>query len=205
MQTHLYTHDLPEDIDWGGSVAIDTETMGLQHHRDRLCLVQLSAGDGHCHLVHFPEPCFGQSPHLCKLLANDHLEKVFHYGRFDLAVLAKSFGIVPHNVYCTKIASRLTRTYTDRHSLKSLCADLLGIDVDKREQTSDWGGEVLSPEQLRYAGTDVLYLHAIKEKLDALLVRENRLALAQACFRFLPHRAELDLLAGEGFDIFAHK
>lgn len=205
MQTHLYTYDLPDEIDLGNSIAIDTETMGLCHQRDRLCLIQLSAGDGHCYLVHFPTPCFTQSPNICRILADCHVQKIFHYGRFDIAALAKSFGIFTANVYCTKIAAKLVRTFTNQHSLKSLCWDLLGIELNKSEQTSDWGVSILSPEQLQYAGTDVLYLHNLKEKLDALLIREERMVLAQACFDFLPYRAKLDLLAGEDFNIFAHK
>lgn len=205
MQTHLYTYDLPEDVDLGTSVAIDTETMGLQHHRDRLCLVQLSSGDGHCHLVHFPKANYTQSPRLCRMLADEAVQKIFHYGRFDLAVLMQAFGIQISNVYCTKIASLLVRTYTSRHSLKDLCAELLGVVLNKEEQTSDWGKAILSQEQLTYAGQDVLYLHNLQEKLNALLLRENRMALAQACFAFLPTRAQLDLLVNETWDIFAHK
>jgi ribonuclease D len=205
MQVHLFTYDLPEDVVIDRSVAIDTETMGLAYHRDRLCLVQLSVGDGNCYLVHFPKAEFGSSPNLSKLLANDNIQKIFHYGRFDIAVLAKSFGILTQNVYCTKIAAKLVRTFTDRHSLKSLCNDLLGISLNKEAQSSDWGSSMLSPEQLQYAGTDVLYLHNLKEKLDNLLVRENRVELANACFRFLPYRAMLDLMSGPEFDIFSHK
>lgn len=205
MQTHLYTYDLPEDVLLGPEIALDTETMGLCPHRDRLCLLQLSAGDGHCHLVHFPHADFTKSPNLCRLLQDPHILKIFHYGRFDIAVLAKSFGFLIQNVYCTKIASRLVRTYTAQHSLKDLCRDLLGLELNKEEQTSDWGAASLTSEQLKYAGTDVLYLHNLKEKLDESLIRENRQEVAQACFQFLPFRAQLDLWAGTDFDIFAHK
>lgn len=205
MQTHLYTYDLPEDVDLGNIIAIDTETMGLRHHRDRLCLVQLSSGDGHSHLVHFPKAHYNMSPHLCRILGDANIQKIFHYGRFDIAVLMQAFGLTIENVYCTKIASKLVRTYTDKHSLKALCADLLGVILDKSEQISDWGSSILKPEQLNYAGNDVLYLHNLKEKLDVLLARENRMELAEACFRFLPYRAQLDLLVDEEWDIFAHK
>lgn len=205
MQTYLYTYDLPEEVELGSSIAIDTETMGLCHHRDRLCLIQLSSGDGVSHLVHFPKADYTLSPHVCRILSNPNIQKIFHYGRFDLAVLMQSFQLNIENVYCTKIASRLVRTYTNRHSLKDLCKDLLDISLDKEEQTSDWGKEVLSSEQLKYAGNDVLYLHCLKEILDSLLIRENRMELAQACFNFLPFRAKLDLLVDEQFDIFSHK
>ncbi|MDR0625288.1 MAG: ribonuclease H-like domain-containing protein [Holosporales bacterium] len=204
MQLNLSSFDIPEGVDFGSSVAIDTETMGLYPHRDRLCLVQLSSGDGTCFLVHFPEPAFDQAHRLKKLLGDDSVQKIFHYGRFDLAVLMKSFKLHITNVYCTKIASKLVRTYTDKHSLKSLCKELLGIDIDKAQQSSDWGGEILSPEQLEYAGSDVLFLHNLKEKLDALLLREGRAELAQACFDFLPYRALLDTMASEEWDIFSH-
>jgi ribonuclease D len=205
MQIRLYTFDLPEDVCFAQSVAVDTETMGLNPHGDRLCLVQLSVGDGVCHLVHFPKPDFSRSPNLKKLLLDDSVQKIFHYGRFDLAVLMYSFRIHISNVYCTKIASRLIRTYTDRHSLKALCSELLDIEVNKREQTSDWGKTVLSQDQLEYAASDVLYLHPLQEKLDVLLAREGRTELAAACFEFLPYRAQLDVVMSEEFDIFAHK
>lgn len=204
MQTYLYTYDLPEEVDLGSEVAIDTETMGLCPHRDRLCLVQLSAGDGHCHLVHFPKGDYTQSPRLVQLLSDPKVLKIFHYGRFDIAVLAKSFGFLLENVYCTKIASRMVRTFTARHSLKDLCRDLLGVELNKGEQTSDWGASTLTPEQLRYAGTDVLYLHNLKEKLDEALIREHRMEVAKACFQFLPYRSQLDLWAGTEFDVFSH-
>ncbi|MDR2464575.1 MAG: ribonuclease D [Holosporales bacterium] len=205
MQTHLYTYDLPEDVLFSESVAIDTETMGLCVHRDRLCLMQFGAGDGNCYLVHFPQAQYNKSPNICKILKSDQILKIFHYGRFDIAVIAISFGIFPRNVYCTKIASKLVRTFTDRHSLKSLCYDLLGIEISKQSQSSDWGSSVLSQEQISYAGTDVLYLHNLKEKLDILLAREKRMDIAKACFEFLPYRVAIDIWAGETYDIFAHK
>lgn len=204
MQTHLFTYDLPEDIVLGPEIALDTETMGLCPHRDRLCLLQISAGDGHCYLVHFPKADFSRSPRLRRLLQDPQVLKIFHYGRFDIAVLAHSFGFLLQNVYCTKIASRLVRTFTAKHSLKDLCRDLLGVELNKGEQTSDWGSPTLSPEQLRYAGTDVLYLHQLKDKLNDALIRENRLDIAKACFQFLPYRAQLDLWTGTAFDVFAH-
>ncbi|MDR3285504.1 MAG: ribonuclease H-like domain-containing protein [Holosporales bacterium] len=204
QQVRLYTFDIPDEIDLGKSVAIDTETMGLNHNRDRLCLVQISAGDGYCSLVHFPEPTFSKSKNLKKMFEDDSVEKIFHYGRFDLAVLMKSFNINISNVYCTKIASKLVRTYTNGHSLRALCKELLDIDLNKTSQTSDWGASTLSLDQINYACFDVLYLHNLKKKLDALLAREGRSDLAKACFEFLPYRAKLDLLASEEFDIFAH-
>lgn len=213
MDIVLHKNDLPSDLNLGAVVAIDTETMGLQHHRDRLCLVQLSAGDGVCHLVHMlPEDggTFGslpllRAPNLCRLLSDKNVLKIFHYGRFDIAALVKNLGVLTANVYCTKIASRLVRTFTSQHSLKDLCRDLLGITLDKAEQTSDWGALQLTPDQQRYAATDVLHLHALRERLDALLSREGKTEIAQACFRFLPYRALLDLQVNEEFDIFAHR
>jgi ribonuclease D len=204
MQNHLYTYDIPEDVNLGKSIAIDTETMGLCPHRDRLCLIQISTGEGNCYLIHFPEPDFSRSINIVRVLEDDSVEKIFHYGRFDLAVLMQSFKISIKNVYCTKIASKLVRTYTDKHSLKYLCRDLLGIDLDKTEQSSDWGAAILSTEQLTYAGADVVYLHNLKEKLDALLVREERMEIAKACFEFLPYRAKFDLMVADTFDIFSH-
>ena len=204
MQTHLFSYDLPEEVDLGLEIALDTETMGLCPHRDRLCLLQISAGDGNCYLVHFPQADFTQSPRLCKILRDPKVLKIFHFGRFDIAVLAHSFGFLLQNVFCTKIASRLARTFTARHSLKDLCRDLLGVELNKGEQTSDWGSPTLSSEQLRYAGTDVLYLHQLRDKLTDILIREDRLDIAQACFQFLPYRSKLDLMAGLEFDVFAH-
>ncbi|RZI47125.1 ribonuclease D [Candidatus Finniella inopinata] len=205
MKINLHTYDLPSDVTFTNSVAIDTEAMGLKNHRDRLCVVQLSAGDGECHLVHFPEPHFDQSPNLKRVLADKNLVKIFHYARFDVAILKHTFQIPLENIYCTKIASRLVRTYTNRHGLKDLCKELLGVELSKQEQTSDWGSEVLTQEQLKYAATDVLHLHKLKAKLDAMLEREKRQSLAQACFNFLPHRTDMDLTAGENFDIFSYQ
>lgn len=205
MKIKHYLYDLPDEVKFKASVAIDTETMGLKLHRDRLCLVQLSGGDGECHLVQFPKPDFTKSYNLKKLLQDKAILKIFHYARFDVAALMHSFNIEISNLYCTKIASFLTRTASNKHSLKDLCKELLNIELNKQEQTSDWGDKKLTPEQMKYAATDVLHLHHIKQKLDTLLVREKRMELAQACFQFLPFRARIDLLAGEDFDIFSHK
>jgi ribonuclease D len=201
---HLYKTDLPDGLDLGPVVAIDTETMGLDPRRDRLCLVQLSSGDGNAHLVQIAR---GQrrAPNLERLLKNPKVLKLFHFGRFDIAALKAAFGVTCQPVYCTKIAAKLTRTFTDRHGLKYLLQELLGVDVSKQQQTSDWGAEVLSEAQQDYAASDVLYLHRLKAELDARLDREGRTALAQACYRFLPVRAELDLLGwGDDTDVFAH-
>jgi len=199
----LHQTDLPDGLDLGTVVAIDTETMGLNPHRDRLCLVQLSAGDGTAHLVQIAK---GQkkAPNLVKLLRSRQVEKLFHFGRFDIAVLAHAFGAVARPVYCTKIASKLVRTFTDRHGLRNLCSDLIGIDISKHQQSSDWGAETLAEAQLEYAASDVLYLHRIRAVLDERLAREGRADLASACFRFLPERAMLDLLGWPEEDIFAH-
>lgn len=205
MKIHLHSYDLPTNVIFKDSVAIDTEAMGLKNHRDRLCVVQLSAGDEECHLIHFPEPRFDQAVHLKKVLADKALLKIFHYARFDVGILSHTFQNPIENIYCTKIASRLVRTYTNRHSLKDLCKELLGIELSKQEQTSDWGNPTLSQEQLKYAATDVLHLHKLKQKLDVLLEREKRQNLAQACFNFLPYRTYLDLTAGENFDIFNYQ
>lgn len=199
----LHRYDLPGSVRFTGSVAIDTETMGLQPHRDRLCLVQLSAGDGTAHLVQFPEPKF-DAPNLKAMLADKSVLKLFHFARFDVAVLRHYLGVSVAPVYCTKIASRLTRTFTDKHGLKDLVKDLCDVDLSKQQQSSDWGAPDLTPEQMRYAASDVLHLHAMKAKLDAMLAREGRTDLAQACFDFLPHRAELDLKGWPELDIFAH-
>jgi len=203
MTVQLYQNDLPEGLAFGDSVAIDTETMGLAPHRDRLCLVQLSSGDGEAHLVKIQS---GQvsAPLLCALLADPGVLKIFHYARFDLAVLEHATGVMASPVYCTKIASKLVRTYTDRHGLKDLCRELLGVDISKQQQSSDWGAETLSDEQLHYAASDVLHLHALKEKLDETLRRENRMALARAAFDYLPTRAAFDLMAGEAYDPLTH-
>ena len=203
MANKLYRGDLPADLSFGPVVAIDTETMGLNPHRDRLCLVQLSAGDGNAHLVQIAK---GQlkAPHLTALLADPKVLKLFHFGRFDIAVLEHALGVRCEPVYCTKIAAKLTRTFTDRFGLKDLCKELLGVDLSKQQQTSDWGAEALSEEQLNYAASDVLHLHALKAKLDALLEREGRTELAEACFRFLPSRARLDLAGWPEMDLFEH-
>ena len=192
----------------GPVVAVDTETMGLNPHRDRLCLVQLSAGDGHAHLVQLIPPSLGgrgyDCPNLARLLTDHGAVKLMHFARFDVAVLQHSLGITVAPVRCTKIAARLTRTFTDRHGLKDLCRDLLGVELSKQQQTSDWGAVELTAEQLAYAASDVLHLHALWARLDALLLRERRRDLAEACFEFLPARARLDLLGYEQPDIFAH-
>jgi ribonuclease D len=190
-------------VSFGPVVAIDTETMGLDPHRDRLCLIQLSAGDGTCHLVRFGKGAY-KAPLLTALLADTKVTKLFHFGRFDIAVLQQYLGVLCEPVYCTKIASRLVRTFTDRHGLKDLCRDLLGVELSKQQQSSDWGADELSAEQLKYAASDVLHLHALREKLDGMLAREGRAELANACFRFLPTRAELDLAGWREQDIFHH-
>jgi ribonuclease D len=203
----IFTHafDLPEDFDPTHSVAVDTETMGLKLHRDRLCLVQLSTGNGVSHLVHFPKPDFTQSPRLKSLLTNPSIQKIFHYGRFDLAVLMHSFGVFIPHVFCTKIASRLTRSYSNKHGLKDLCKEILEVEISKQEQTSDWGASTLREEQKKYAANDVLYLHRLRDHFIALLEREGRLELAQGCFDFLPYRAQLDIIAGEAHDVLAYQ
>lgn len=203
MTIHLYQNDLPDGLSFGTSVAIDTETMGLNPARDRLCLVQLSFGDGHAHLVQFTDRNYN-APNLKKLLEDQNVLKIFHFGRFDIAILQAYLGVVSTPVYCTKIASRLCRTFSDRHGLKELCRELLGVEVNKNQQTSDWGSPVLTEDQKVYAAGDVLYLHALKEKLDTMLAREGRTGIAQACFDFLPARSHLDLIGWDEFDIFAH-
>lgn len=203
MTIRLHRGDLPADLELGPVVAIDTETMGLNPHRDRLCLVQLSAGDGDAHLVQFPRGSY-HAPNLKALLADPGTLKLFHFGRFDIAVLEHALGGVCEPVYCTKIAARLVRTFTDRFGLKDLCKELLGVDLSKHQQTSDWGADTLTNEQMTYAASDVLYLHALKAKLDVLLEREGRRALAEAAFRFLPARARLDVAGWPEVDIFAH-
>ncbi|MFT8898251.1 MAG: ribonuclease D [Acetobacter sp.] len=205
----LHRDDLPDDLDLGNCVAIDTETMGLRPYRDRLCLVQLSAGDGSAHLVQIvptepggpPADC----PNLKRLLSDPAVTKLMHFARFDVAILQYTLGITVAPVICTKIAARLVRTFTDRHGLAALCREMLGVEMSKHQQSSDWGAPHLTPEQLAYAASDVLHLHALWEKLEALLVRENRRDLAQACFDFLPARARLDLLGYDEPDIFSHR
>jgi ribonuclease D len=203
MTTRLHRGDLPDLSRYRGAVAIDTETMGLDLRRDRLCVVQLSPGDGSADVVQIPAGAT-DAPNLKRLLGDASIVKIFHFARFDLGMLLHRFGVMPAPVYCTKIASRLTRTYTDRHGLKDLVRDLLGIDLSKQQQLSDWGASDLTDAQVAYAATDVLHLHALKEKLDVLLAREGREALAAACFRFLPDRARLDLAGWAAEDIFAH-
>ncbi|MDX2103247.1 MAG: ribonuclease D [Alphaproteobacteria bacterium] len=202
----LHRGDLPSGMDFGSSVAVDSETMGLQIGRDRLCLVQLSAGDGTAHLVQMgrpgPDGRF-HAPNLAALLADRSVTKLFHFARFDVAVLGHSLGITVSPVYCTKIASRLTRTYTDRHGLKDLVKEVLGVEISKQQQSSDWGADELTEEQLAYAASDVLYLHALRQKLDRVLEREGRTEVAAACFAFLPARADLDRMGWPG-DIFEH-
>jgi ribonuclease D len=204
MTIRLHSGDLPDGLDLGPVVAIDTETLGLNPYRDRLCLVQLSNGGGGAELVQIAQ---GQrnAPNLVRLLADPKVLKLFHYGRFDIAVLANAFGALASPVYCTKIASKLTRTYTDRHGLKDLVRELLGVEISKQQQSSDWGAATLTDAQQAYAASDVLYLHALREKLDAVLAREGRTEVADACFGFLPMRARLDLLGWAETDIFAHE
>ena len=203
MTIRLHRGDLPDLSRYQGAVAVDTETMGLDLQRDRLCVVQLSPGDGSADVVQIA-PGATDAPNLKRLLADPALVKIFHFARFDLAALYKTFGVMPAPVYCTKIASRLARTYTDKHGLKDLVRDVLGIDVSKQQQLSDWGAETLTDAQVAYAASDVLHLHALKDKLDVMLAREGREALAAACFRFLPDRARLDLAGWAEQDIFAH-
>jgi len=203
MAISLHRGDLPADVSFGSVVAIDTETMGLNPHRDRLCLVQLSGGDGNAHLVQIPRGVH-KAPRLAALLADPKVLKLFHFGRFDIAVLEYALGVRCEPVYCTKIAARLVRTFTDRFGLKDLCRELLGVDLSKQQQTSDWGAETLTDEQLAYAASDVLHLHALKAKLDVLLEREGRRELAEAAFKFLPTRARLDVAGWPETDIFAH-
>ncbi|SNR38542.1 ribonuclease D [Puniceibacterium sediminis] len=203
MAIQLYQGDLPNDLDLGTALAIDCETMGLQPRRDRLCVVQLSGGDGNAHLVQIAK---GQTeaPNLCRLLTDPAVLKMFHYGRFDIAAMYNAFGALAAPVYCTKIASRLIRTYTDRHGLRNLTQDLLGVDLSKQQQSSDWGAAELTKAQLEYAASDVLHLHNLRAALDVMLEREGRTEIAQACFDFLPMRAQLDLAGWQETDIFAH-
>ena len=203
MTNKVYKGDLPDNLTLGSVIAIDCETMGLNPNRDRLCVVQLSAGDGDAHLVQISQ---GQdrAPNLCKILENQKILKIFHFGRFDIAAMYKTFGVLTKNVYCTKIASRLIRTYTDRHGLKNLLQEILAIDISKQQQSSDWGSETLSKAQIEYAASDVLYLHQLQDILTQKLTRENRMVMAQSCFDFLPIRAKLDIEGWPETDIFAH-
>ncbi|MCT8973280.1 ribonuclease D [Microbaculum marinisediminis] len=203
MTITLHQGDLPADLSLGNAVAVDTETLGLNLNRDRLCLVQLSAGDGNAHLVQLDRNSY-DCPNLKRLLADTSVTKIFHYARFDIGMIARNLGVLTEPVFCTKIASRLTRTYTDRHGLKDLCRELIGVDLSKQQQSSDWGAAELSDAQLEYAASDVLYLHLLKQRLEALLARENRTHLADACFRFLPARSLLDIAGWAEDDIFAH-
>ena len=203
MANHLYQGDLPDGLDLGPAVAIDCETMGLNPQRDRLCLVQMSAGDGDAHLVQIA-PGQSEAPRLAALLADPEVLKLFHFGRFDIAVLLHSFGVKTTPVWCTKIASKLVRTYTDRHGLKNLTEELIGVDISKQQQSSDWGAPTLTQAQIDYAASDVLYLHRLREVLIQRLEREGRMQVAQAAFDFLPIRAELDLIGWPEVDIFAH-
>ncbi|MEQ9123059.1 MAG: ribonuclease D [Alphaproteobacteria bacterium] len=209
MANHLHTGDLPEGLDLGASVAVDTETAGLHPARDRLCVVQLSAGDGDAHLVHFPRPADGaapdySAPRLRALLADQQVQKIFHFARFDLAVLQRDLRLHAAPVFCTKIASKLVRTYTDRHGLRDLAQELLGVSISKEQQSSDWGAARLTDAQIGYAASDVLHLHALRDRLQAMLEREGRMPYAAACFAFLPTRAALDLAGWDTVDIFAH-
>lgn len=203
MAIEVHQGDLPADLDFGASIAVDTETMGLNPARDRLCVLQISEGDGNSHLVQFGPDEF-TAPNLLSLLTDPGITKIFHFARFDIAAIRQHLNVLCAPVYCTKIASRLARTYTDRHGLKDLCRELLKVDLNKQQQSSDWGAETLSKEQLQYAAADVLYLHDLKRVLDAILEREGRMHFAKACFAFLPVRAELDLAGWSGEDLFAH-
>jgi ribonuclease D len=202
MANHLYKGDLPAGLSLGASVAVDSETMGLNTLRDRLCVVQLSGGDGNAHIVQLQAGY--AAPNLKRLLADPKVLKIFHFARFDIAAFQHWLGVETSPIYCTKVASRLARTFTDRHGLKDLARDLLGLDLSKQQQSSDWGADTLTKDQLDYAAADVLYLHALKEKLDVMLAREGRAHLAEACFRFLPARAALDLAGWPEIDILAH-
>jgi len=203
MATFLYQNDLPDELDLGSIVAIDCETMGLNPHRDRLCLVQLSGGDGNAHLVQISQEQT-EAPNLAKLLADADVLKLFHFGRFDIAVMYHRFGVLAAPVWCTKIASKLVRTYTDRHGLKNLLNEMLSVDISKLQQSSDWGAAQITKAQCDYAASDVLYLHKLKERLETMLAREGRMETARACFDFLPHRAALDLAGWPEIDIFSH-
>ena len=203
MTNFTHSEDLPEDLDLGQIVAIDCETMGLNPGRDRLCVVQLSSGDGNTHIIQI-EKGQTKAPKLVNLLSNNKILKLFHFGRFDIAILFSTFGVITSPVYCTKIASKIARTYTDRHGLKNLLSEILDVDISKQQQSSDWGAKHLSKAQIEYAATDVLYLHALREKLNEMLTRENRSELANECFKFLPSRAVLDIKGWNDIDIFEH-
>jgi ribonuclease D len=203
MTNYLYNKDLPDNLDLGSIIAVDTETMGLNPSRDRLCLVQISSGDGDAHLVQISKDQI-LAPNLCKILSNPDVLKIFHFGRFDIAVIFIRFNVLCNSVYCTKIASKLVRTFTERHGLKNILQDLISVDVSKQQQSSDWGRPILTQAQIDYAASDVLYLHKLKHELDIRLSRENRTDIAQACFEFLPRRAQLDILGWPNHDIFAH-
>jgi len=204
MTIRVHKSDLPDGLNFENGVAIDTETLGLNPHRDRLCVVQLSGGDGNAEIIQIKR---GQTeaPNLTRLLLDPNILKIYHFGRFDIAVLAKTFGAYSTSNYCTKIASKLIRTYTDRHGLKDLCRELLNVDLSKQQQSSDWAAETLSEAQLAYAASDVLHLHALKARLDSMLEREGRQEIASACFNFLPQRAKLDLMGWPDKDIFSHE
>lgn len=203
MTITLHQGDLPDGLSFGAAVAVDTEAMGLNNHRDRLCLVQLSAGDGHAHLVRFERGVY-DAPNLKKLLSDPAVTKIFHFARFDVAILYHYLGVECTPLYCTKIASQLCRTYTDKHSLRELCREILGVELSKQQQSSDWGNDSLSDDQMAYAASDVLHLHALKKRLDEMLAREGRTELAQRTIDFIPTRARLDLLGWVDHDIFAH-
>lgn len=203
MANFFYKNDIPTNLDFGNSIAIDTETMGLNVIRDRLCLIQISKGDGNAHIVQFEQNNY-HSPNLKKLLSNDSIEKIFHFARFDMATIKYYLNIDITNIYCTKIASKLTRTYTDSHGLKSICEELLNIEISKKQQSSDWGNFEISEKQIDYAASDVLYLHALKDKLNKMLIRENREQIFKNCISFLPTRINLDINGFSNLDIFAH-
>ena len=201
---YLYQGDIPKNIKFTNSIAVDTEAMGLKNSRDRLCLVQISSGDKTSHLIQVGADFGYSAPNLKSLLKDSSIQKIFHFARFDLAIIKKYLGVLPTNIYCTKIASKLARTYTDKHGLRELCKELLNIEISKQQQSSDWGNSELSKNQINYAANDVLYLHEIKEKLDNILERENRVQLAKALFKFIPTRVTLDLMGWQNSDIFSH-
>ena len=203
MTIFFHKNDLPANVIFAKSVAIDTETMGLNIHRDRLCILQISGGDGNAHIIQFEQNKY-DAPNLKKILSDDSIEKIFHFARFDLASIKHYLHVTIKNIYCTKIASRLIRTYTDSHGLKSICEELLGVEISKKQQSSDWGNVEITEKQLEYAASDVLYLHALKEKLTKMLIRENRFEIFQSCVNFLPTRVELDLQNFSSIDIFSH-